>query len=48
MIGRLFLAVIVAIVVILWVDPSILLDAAIGSVKAILEAIGQAIRDLIF
>ena len=56
MFGRLFVAVVVLLGAILWLDPSVLLDLAVGAVETVarwvvgavegvLGAVGQAIRD---
>ena len=46
MFGRLFVALIVAVGVILWLDPSVLLDLGIGAVETLFGAAEQAIRSL--
>lgn len=46
MFGRLFVALVVGLAVILWLDPSILLDLGIGAVKTLFGAAEQAIRSL--
>lgn len=48
MFGRLFVAVVVAVGVILWLDPSVLLDLVVSGFKTAVAAAEQAVRDLIF
>ena len=46
MLGRLFVALVVGLAVILWLDPSVLLDLGIGAVETVFGAFEQAIRSL--
>jgi hypothetical protein len=59
MLGRLFVALVVALAVIIWLDPSVLLDGFVWIVTSLFEfgigligdlfgAVEQAIRGIIF